>query len=107
MVAAFADGARSVLAMSYRQEITPDHRLGRVTAAFWTLINLPLPLGAALTTALAARIHTGPTLVASGIGVAALAFGGLFTAVRTSRQDATASPPDRISVPPPGPTMAA
>ena len=41
--------------MSLRQEVTPDHLLGRVTAAFWTIHFSLGPLGAALLTWAAGR----------------------------------------------------
>ncbi|HET7093258.1 MAG TPA: MFS transporter, partial [Thermomicrobiales bacterium] len=37
IVYTFSDSIRGVLSMSLRQELTPDHLLGRVTAAFWTV----------------------------------------------------------------------
>ena len=36
--------------MSLRQQVTPDHLLGRVTAAFWTIHFSLGPLGVALLT---------------------------------------------------------
>ena len=52
----FAEGVRGIATMSLRQELTPDHLLGRVTAAFWTVFSVPGPLGAAAVTALGERI---------------------------------------------------
>jgi MFS family permease len=40
-------GIAGISSMSLRQEITPDHLLGRVTAAFWTIPQALGPLGAA------------------------------------------------------------
>lgn len=68
---------RGVSSISLRQEVTPDHLLGRVTSAFWTLISAPAPIGAAIATAVAnkvgvARVLIGMgalTLVLSAIGV--------------------------------------
>jgi len=51
-----------VNSMSLRQQIIPDHLLGRVTAAFWTLIGVSGTLGAAGSTWLAARIGA-PTVL--------------------------------------------
>lgn len=48
----------NISSMSLRQEITPDHLLGRVTSAFWTIHSAPGPLGAALFTAVTQRIGT-------------------------------------------------
>ena len=58
LVAVFAifytlsEGLRGILTMTMRQEVTPDHLLGRVTAAFWMTFNIPGPLGAAAITGL-------------------------------------------------------
>jgi MFS family permease len=58
-----------IASMSLRQEITPGHLLGRVTAAFWTVHNALGPAGAALLTAAAAGHGAGPVLVGSGLAV--------------------------------------
>lgn len=58
-----------IASMSLRQEITPGHLLGRVTAAFWTVHNALGPVGAALLTAAAAGHGAGPILVGSGLAV--------------------------------------
>ncbi len=61
LVAAFAscftlgDSVRAILQISLRQELSPDHLLGRVTAAFWTIGAVPMSLGAALTASIAQR----------------------------------------------------
>jgi hypothetical protein len=39
-----------ICSMSLRQQVTPDHLLGRVTAAFWTIHFSLGPVGAALLT---------------------------------------------------------
>ena len=64
--------------MSLRQEVTPDHLLGRVTAAFWTIHFSLGPLGAALLTWAAGHFGVMAACLASGaaclvIGAAALA----------------------------------
>ena len=64
---AFASLVTNICNMSIRQEITPDHLLGRVTAAFWTLSGVAAPVGAAVSTALAARF--GAQAVLAGMGV--------------------------------------
>jgi MFS family permease len=79
---AFADTVRGVNSMTLRQEITPDHLLGRVTAAFWTLINVPIAVGPALATAVAARVGVRATLLGVGAASFALAVAGLFTPIR-------------------------
>jgi MFS family permease len=86
----FGDSVRGINSMSLRQQITPDHLLGRVTAAFWTLVNVPGPLGAGAVTALAAQI--GAPLVLALMGVAGLAIGlaGMFTPARAAWPEAQA-----------------
>ena len=88
LVAMFAvggacDAIRGINSMSLRQEVTPDALLGRVTAAFWSLIGVLGPLGAALLTALAARTDTRFALVVCGAGIASITASGLFTRVAT------------------------
>ncbi len=54
--------------MTLRQTITPDHLLGRVTAAFWTIHGSLGPIGAALLTAAVERFGVrGPLLVVCGL----------------------------------------
>jgi hypothetical protein len=66
-----------ICSMSLRQQVTPGHLLGRVTAAFWTIHYAPGPVGAALLTWAAGHAGVGATCLASGVvclllGVAAL-----------------------------------
>jgi MFS family permease len=68
--------------MSLRQEITPDALLGRVTAAFWTISGVMTPLGAALGTALAARIGAPATFFWMGLLVVIVGLGSLFSPAR-------------------------
>jgi MFS family permease len=75
----FADTSMRIFSMSLRQQITPDHLLGRVTAAFWTLNTAPGPIGALFTTILAAHIGASPTLLFMGVYTLFLAITGLFT----------------------------
>ena len=67
-----------ISSMSLRQEVTPDHLLGRVTAAFWTIHFSLGPAGAALLTWAAGHFGVLAACVASGaaclvIGTIALA----------------------------------
>ncbi len=55
-----------IASMSLRQQVTPDHLLGRVTAAFWTIHFSLGPLGAALLTWAAGHYGVMPACVASG-----------------------------------------
>lgn len=79
---AFANTVKLINSMSLRQEITPDHLLGRVSSAFWILIQVPRPLGAAVSTALGARIGTPAVLVLMGVLGLAVALFGLLTPAR-------------------------
>jgi len=71
--------------MSLRQEITPDALLGRVTAAFWTIAGVMTPLGAALGTALAARIGAPATFFWIGLLVVVIGLGSIFSPARQRR----------------------
>ena len=73
--------------MSLRQEITPDYLLGRVTAAFWTLAGIASPVGAAVSTSLAAVFGVPAILAAMGAITAALAVISVFTPVRHRRPE--------------------
>ena len=81
--------ANGRLAVSLRQQITPDYLLGRVTAAFWTLCFASAPVGAALATWTAERVGVRPVLVVTG-GLLALttAVVGL-TPLRLARPETT------------------
>ncbi len=56
VVATFSGTIRGTLTMTIRQELTPDHMLGRVTAAFWASFMLPGAIGTVVMTGLGARI---------------------------------------------------
>ena len=71
-----------ICSMSLRQEVTPDHLLGRVTSAFWTIHGAPGPIGAALLGWAAGRYGVGPVLVTAGTGCLLLAAIALFTPIR-------------------------
>jgi len=81
-VFSFAMLLRSVTSITMRQEITPDHLLGRVTAAFWTLITAPAPIGATIATAIAERVGVTRVFVGMGAVTIALATIGVFTPLR-------------------------
>lgn len=69
--------------MSLRQEVTPQHLLGRVTSAFWTIHYAAAPAGAAVVTWAAQQHGTAAVGAVAGaccVGIAALA---LLTPVRT------------------------
>lgn len=66
MALAMTDTIRGINSMSYRQETTPRHLLGRVTSAFWMLLNVPSALGAAAAAGVAEKLGV-PTVV-TGVG---------------------------------------
>jgi predicted MFS family arabinose efflux permease len=70
--------------MSLRQEVTPDHLLGRVTSAFWTIHFAPGPIGAVLLGWAAGRYGAGPVLAAVGAGCLFVAAIALFTPIRVA-----------------------
>ena len=62
-----------ICSMSLRQQITPDHLLGRVTAAFWTIHFSLGPVGVALLTWTASRFGVEVACVASAAACLLLA----------------------------------
>lgn len=66
-LAAFGSSTRGVVTMTLRQELTPDHLLGRVTTAFWTIFSVPGPLGAVVLTAFGERVGTRTALLLVGV----------------------------------------
>ncbi|WP_285579576.1 MFS transporter [Herbidospora sp. NBRC 101105] len=74
----------AICSMSLRQEITPAHLLGRVTAAFWTIHFALGPAGATLATFTAAGRGVAPVVAVMGAGLVLTAVGGLFSPVRRS-----------------------
>jgi hypothetical protein len=86
----FASTIKGINSISLRQQMTPDHLLGRVTAAFWTLLQVPQPIGAAMAAGLGAWL--GVPLVIMLMGVVGLAIGlvGLLTPARTRWPEAQA-----------------
>jgi MFS family permease len=82
IVYTFSDSIRGVLSMSLRQELTPDHLLGRVTAAFWTVFAAPGPIGAVLLTRLGERIGTTAAFGVVGVIVLALAILAVASPIR-------------------------
>ncbi|GIH24232.1 MFS transporter [Acrocarpospora phusangensis] len=71
-----------ICSMSLRQTVTPDHLLGRVTSAFWTIHFSLGPVGAAALTWGAARFGTIPVFLCAGAGCLLIAAAALFTPVR-------------------------
>ncbi len=81
-IAGFGGSTRGIVSMTLRQELTPDHLLGRVTAAFWTVFSVPGPLGALALTAFGARVGAREALLTVGIFILLVAVVALFTPVR-------------------------
>uniref|UniRef100_A0AAU2JZM7 MFS transporter n=1 Tax=Streptomyces sp. NBC_00049 TaxID=2903617 RepID=A0AAU2JZM7_9ACTN len=77
-----------ICTMTLRQEVTPDHLLGRVTSAFWTVHNASGPVGAAVLTAVAARHGVPAVSLAGGALCLLILGGGLLTPLRGSRAGA-------------------
>ncbi|MFG2234591.1 MFS transporter [Streptomyces sp. NPDC048723] len=82
-----------ICTMTLRQEVTPDHLLGRVTSAFWTVHNASGPVGAAVLTLLAARHGVPAVSLAGGALCLLILGGGLLTPLRGSRAGAAAAGP--------------
>ncbi|WP_351224504.1 MFS transporter [Streptomyces sp. NPDC002133] len=85
-------GVAGTCSMSLRQEVTPDHLLGRVTSAFWTIHYSAAPLGAAVLTWAAQRHGTAPVGLAAGAGCLLLAVLALLTPVRSPRPERSHGP---------------
>lgn len=75
-------GMAGTCSMSLRQEVTPEHLLGRVTSAFWTLQYSVAPIGAAVLTWAAERRGTTPVALAAGACCVLIAAVALFTPIR-------------------------
>ncbi|MYY80363.1 MULTISPECIES: MFS transporter [unclassified Streptomyces] len=76
-----ATGVAGICSMSLRQEVTPGHLLGRVTAAFWTTHYSLGPLGAAAVTAAAAGFGVAEVCLSVGAGVVCVALSGTLTGI--------------------------
>lgn len=87
----FGSSLRGIITMTLRQEVTPDHLLGRVTATFWMCFNVPGPIGAALVTYGAE--HTSATLMLAVSGLITMAMAGFvfLTPARDRRPELAAT----------------
>ncbi len=84
----FLEILKGVNSIAVRQQVTPNHLLGRVTAAFWTINSAPGPIGAALFTVLAAKIGAPVVLLLIGAGFTLIALLGLRTPACTRYPEA-------------------
>ncbi|MEU8031186.1 MFS transporter [Streptomyces sp. NPDC049099] len=84
LAAAFLAGVSiaGTCSMSLRQEVTPEHLLGRVTSAYWTLQYSAAPAGAALLTWAAEHWGTTPAALTAGATCVLLAVTALTTPIR-------------------------
>lgn len=73
--------------MSLRQEVTPEHLLGRVTSAFWTIHYSAAPVGAAVLTWAAQRCGTTSVCLVAGACCLLTAMLALSTPVRSPRPE--------------------
>ncbi|GGJ21407.1 MFS transporter [Streptomyces brasiliensis] len=77
-------GMAGTCSMSLRQEVTPEHLLGRVTSSFWTLQYAAAPIGAATLTWAAEHRGTTPVALVAGGCCVLIATAALGTAIRRS-----------------------
>jgi MFS family permease len=89
-VTLFCTSIAGTCSMSLRQEVTPSHLLGRVTAAFWTTHFALGPPGAAAATAAAAGVGVTATCLGIGISVVCVALTGVMTGIGQNRPDRSA-----------------
>ncbi|MFI9243814.1 MFS transporter [Streptomyces sp. NPDC053086] len=86
----FGMALAGICSMSLRQEVTPDHLLGRVTSAFWTIHGSLAPLGAALLTALVGRLGAQGPLTGVALVFLAVTAVAAFTPIRQRHPERTA-----------------
>lgn len=95
----FAMTLAGVSSMSLRQAVTPDHLLGRVTSAFWTVHGALGPLGAAVLTGLVATFGVRGPLLGVGAAFLVVALIALATPIRKRRPEADVQgPPPQESI---------
>jgi MFS family permease len=75
----FGTTVRGVSSMTLRQQVTPNHLLGRVSSAFWAMLSVLGPLGTAAASALAEVVGTPIALIVIGALCIVIAIIGLFT----------------------------
>ncbi|MFY1692429.1 MFS transporter [Plantactinospora sp. WMMB782] len=95
----FGTSLAGICSMSLRQQVTPEHLLGRVTSAFWTLHSALGPLGATVLTGAVARYGSAPVCLAAGLACLTVAAVATTTPIRAPRPELV---PDRATGPRPG-----
>ncbi|MFI6513422.1 MFS transporter [Streptosporangium sp. NPDC050855] len=83
-------GVAGICSMSLRQQVTPDHLLGRVTSAFWTIHFSLGPVGAAALTWGAGEYGVTVTCLVAGTACLLIAVTALLTPIRRSGPEHTA-----------------
>ncbi|WP_246278367.1 MFS transporter [Phytohabitans rumicis] len=89
----FGIGVAGICTMSLRQEVTPDHLLGRVTSAYWTIHSTLAPVGAAMLTASVARYGVPAVCLFAGSACVLIAVSGTLTPIRQARPEQLAVEP--------------
>jgi MFS family permease len=87
----FGDMLSATNSMSLRQQLTPDHLLGRVTATVWTVTSVASPTGAAALTLLAAHVGGGAAITIGGLFFITLTVLGFFTPARRRHPERAAT----------------
>lgn len=78
----FGQAVAGVCSMTLRQQVTPDHLLGRVTSAFWVIHSALGPVGAVVLTASVGAVGVRVPLLAAGGALLLMVCAGLATPIR-------------------------
>ena len=90
----FGNTVRNINSMSLRQQLTPDHLLGRVSAAWWTMLTVLGPAGNTLGAAVAEWTSAKLVFTISGIlSIVTAAFGLVTRANERSPEGAISGVP--------------
>jgi MFS family permease len=84
--------------MSLRQQVTPDHLLGRVTSAFWTVHMALSPIGAATLAAATGRFGVAQVCLISGLVFLCVGVAATFTPVRQARPESAQPEQGRLGM---------
>lgn len=87
MAAIFFTSIGGINSMSLRQQVTPDHLLGRVTSAFWTVHKALSPIGAAVLTAATGRFGVTQVLLVSGSVFLLVGVVAMFTPINSAHPE--------------------